>query len=200
MLSIFLLCKGIYDIFKSNFEINNFIGSLILILIAGIMTYFFPLYSSITVDLSKHLVIIKKYKFLFLKNKTIKIDTDKIIRAYTEKNKDEGYGVNENSYDGFDLIFILNDGHRIVALEGEIDKNNERKKLDNFLIQFFSGSLVNDSDNSVYIQLQHFNSKYHQIKEQEKSGKNLEQNLIINEQKSQNKNNFDIFLGIKDEN
>ena len=158
LLSIFLFCKGIYDITNSHFEINDFIGSIILFFFAGIITYYFPLLSSITVDIPKKLVIIKKYRFIFLNNKTIKIDINKIIMAYTEKNKEGGYGGNQNSYDGFDVIFILNNGERIVGLEGEIDKNNERKKLEYFLRQFFPGSL--DSDNSsVYIQLQNLNSK-----------------------------------------
>ena len=191
LLSIFLFCKGIYDIKNSHFEINDFVGSIILILLAGIMTYYFPLFSSITIDMNKKLVIIKKYRFIFLNNKTTKIETDKIIRAYTEKNKEEGYGRNQNSYDGFDLIFILNDGHRIVGLEGEIDKNNERKKLDYFLRQFFPGSLDNDSS-SIYIQLQNFNSQNKEIK----SPVGLEQNQIKNEQ---NKNQYNIFLGIQND-
>ena len=147
----------------------------------------------------KKLVIIRKYRFLFLKNKTIKIDTDKIVRAYTEKNKDEGYGTNDkNSYDGFDLIFILNNGNRIVGLEGEIDKNNDRRKLDFFLRQFFAGDLDSDNTNSVFIQLQSFNSQYQPINSNNLSG-NIEQNLISNEQ-SQNKKNYNIFVGINDEN
>ena len=191
LLSIFLFCKGIYDITNSHFEINDFVGSIILILLAGIMTYYFPLFSSITIDMNKKLVIIKKYRFIFLNNKTTKIETDKIIRAYTEKNKEEGYGRNQNSYDGFDLIFILNDGRRIVGLEGEIDKNNERKKLDFFLRQFFPGSLDNDNS-SISIQLQSFNSQNKEIK----NSYEIEQKLISDEQ---NKNKYNIFLGIQND-
>ena len=191
LLSIFLFCKGIYDITNSHFEINDFVGSIILILLAGIMTYYFPLFSSITIDMNKKLVIIKKYRFIFLNNKTTKIETDKIIRAYTEKNKEEGYGRNQNSYDGFDLIFILNDGRRIVGLEGEIDKNNERKKLDFFLRQFFPGSLDNDNS-SISIQLQNFNSQNKEIK----NSYEIEQKLISDEQ---NKNKYNIFLGIQND-
>ena len=200
LLALFLFCKGIYDIFNSYFEINNFIGSIIIFIIAGIITYYFPFFSSITVDIPKKLVIIKKYRFLFLKNKTLKIDADKIIQAYTEKNKDEGYGTNENnSYDGLDLIFILNDGNRIVGLEGEIDKNNDRRKLDIFLRQFFPGDSNSDNKNSVYIQMQSFTSQYQPINNNNFSS-NIEQNLITNEQSSQNKKNYNIFLGINDEN
>ena len=191
LLSIFLFCKGIYDITNSHFEINDFVGSIILILLAGIMTYYFPLFSSVTIDMNKKLVIIKKYRFIFLNNKTTKIETDKIIRAYTEKNKEEGYGRNQNSYDGFDLIFILNDGRRIVGLEGEIDKNNERKKLDFFLRQFFPGSLDNDNS-SISIQLQNFNSQNKEVK----NSYEIEQKLISNEQ---NKNKYNIFLGIQND-
>lgn len=197
LISIFLFSKGIYDIINTNFEINNFIGSIILFLIAGILTYYFPLYSSITVDIPKKLVTVKKYRFFFLKNKTTKIETDKIVQAYTIKNKEEGYGINQNSYDGFDLIFILNNGHRIVGLEGEIDKNNERKKLDIFLRDFFPGSPDSDSNGSVLIQMQSFNSQYQPI--EISTNKKSQQNLITNEENLQNKN-YNLFLGIKDEN
>ena len=171
LLSIFLFSKGIYDAIHSKFEINNFLGSIILFIIAGVITYFFPLYSSITVDMRKGYVTIKKYRFMFLCNKTIKIETDKIVRAYTEKNKDEGYGSNHDKhdgYDGFDLIFILNNGHRIVGLEGEIDKKNERRKLEFFLRLFFQGSLDtedNEDSDSVFIQLQNLKSQYQPINE-----------------------------------
>ena len=128
------------------------------------MTNYFPLYSSITVDMSKKLVTIKKYKFYFLKIITTKIETDKIIQAYTEKNKDEGYGIKDNSYDGFDLIFILNNGQRIVPLEGEIDKNNERKKLNFFLRQFFPFPSEIEENKDIYIQIKNLNSQYQKIK------------------------------------
>ena len=167
LLSIFLFIKGIYDMLNSNFEINNFLGSLIILIIGGIMTNYFPIYSSITVDMSKKIVTIKKYKFFFLKKKTTILDTDKIIQAYTENNKDEGYGEKDNGYDGFDLIFILNNGHRIVALEGEIDKNNERKKLNFFLRQFFAFPNETDDKNDTYIQMKNLNSQYQKINQQE---------------------------------
>ena len=192
LLSIFLFSKGIYDAANSNFEINNFIGSIIIFLIAGIFTYYFPLYSSITVDMRKKLVTIKKYKFLFLNNITTKIDTNKIVRAYTEKNKDEGYGNKDNSFDGFDLIFILNDGHRIVGLEGEIDKNNERRKLNFFLRQFFKGS-PDDDDSSVFIQMQNINYQYQPTDNTLYPNQYKKQNLFTNEQKN-------IFAGINEEN
>ena len=170
LLSIFLLSKGIYDAMNSHFNINNFLGAIILFIIAGIITYFFPLYSSVTVDMQKGFVTIKKYRFLFLCNKTTKIETDKIVRAYTENNKEEGYGSNHDKsdgYDGFDLIFILNNGHKIVALEGEIDKNNERRKLDFYLRLFFQGSLDTDDneDKGVLIQMQNFKTQYQPITE-----------------------------------
>ena len=131
------------------------------------MTNYFPIYSSITVDMPKKIVTIRKYKFFFLKKKTTILDTDKIIQAYTEKNKDEGYGEKDNGYDGFDLIFILNDGHRIVALEGEIDKNNERKKLNFFLRQFFAFPIEIDDRNDTYIQMANLNSQYQKINQKE---------------------------------
>ena len=167
LISIFLFIKGIYDMLNSNFEINNFLGSIIILIIGGIMSNYFPIYSSITVDMPKKIVTIRKYKFFFLKKKTTILDTDKIIQAYTEKNKDEGYGEKDNGYDGFDLIFILNDGHRIVALEGEIDKNNERKKLNFFLRQFFAFPTETDANNDTYIQMKNLNSQYQKINQKE---------------------------------
>ena len=71
LLSIFLFIKGIYDMLNSNFEINNFLGSIIILVIGGIMTNYFPIYSSITVDMPKKIVTIKKYKFFFLKKRQL---------------------------------------------------------------------------------------------------------------------------------
>ena len=157
--SIFLLIKGTSDAFQSKFDINYFICSFILFIISGILTYFFPLYSSITVDLSNKLVVVKKYRFLFLKNKITKIDTEKIVRAYAEKNKEESFGRSKEKYYGFDLIFLLNTGERMVPLEGEIDKNNESRKLNYFLSDFFLGSVDDNNKDNVLIQLESLDTK-----------------------------------------
>ena len=162
--SIFLLIKGINDAFKSKFDINYFICSFILFIISGILTYFFPLYSSITVDMSNKLVVVKKYRFLFLKNTTTEINTDTVVKAYTEKNKDEGFGRKREFYNGFDLIFILNNGQRLVLLEGEIDKNNESTKLNYFLRDFFPGEYQDDKNKEpILIQMQTITSQYKPI-------------------------------------
>ena len=71
--------------------------------------------------MTNKLVTVKKYRFLFLKNTTTEINTDTVVKAYTEKNKDESFGRKREFYHGFDLIFILNNGQRLVLLEGEID-------------------------------------------------------------------------------
>ncbi len=168
--SIFLLTKGIYDIINSKFDINDFIGSFILFIISGILTYFFPLYSSITVDMSKKLVTVKKYRFLFMKNTKTEINTDTVIKAYTEKNKEESFGRKKEYFDGFDLIFILNNGQRLILLQGEIDKNNESKKLNLFLREFFPGEYQDDKDKEpILIQMQTFNSQYKPININSKS-------------------------------
>ena len=157
--SLFLLGKGINDIINNDFDINHFIVSIILLLISGILTYFYPLYSSITIDMNNKLVTIKKYRFLFLKNKITKIDTEKIVRAYAEKNKEESFGRSKEKYYGFDLIFLLNTGERLVPLEGEIDKNNESRKLNYFLSDFFLGSVDDNNKDNVLIQLESLDTK-----------------------------------------
>ena len=49
-------------------SIHNFLLFVVLLLISCIITYFFPFYISITVDLLNKIVIVKKYKcFLLLK-------------------------------------------------------------------------------------------------------------------------------------
>ena len=162
--SIFLLIKGISDAFQSKFDINYFICSFILFIISGILTYFFPLYSSITVDMSNKLIVVKKYRFLFLKNTTTEINTDTVVKAYTEKNKDEIFGRKREFYNGFDLIFILNNGQRLVLLEGEIDKNNESTKLNYFLRDFFPGEYQdNKNKEPILIQMQTITSQYKPI-------------------------------------
>ena len=168
--SIFLLIKGTSDAFQSKFDINYFICSFILFIISGILTYFFPLYSTITVDMTNKLVIVKKYRFLFLKNTTTEINTDTVVKAYTEKNKDESFGRKREFYRGFDLIFILNNGQRLVLLEGEIDKNNESAKLNYFLRDFFPGNYQDDKNKEpILIQMQTLTSQYKPINIDNKS-------------------------------
>ena len=168
--SIFLLIKGTSDAFQSKFDINYFICSFILFIISGILTYFFPLYSTITVDMTNKLVTVKKYRFLFLKNTTTEINTDTVVKAFTEKNKDESFGRKREFYHGFDLIFILNNGQRLVLLEGEIDKNNESAKLNYFLRDFFPGDYQDDKNKEpILIQMQTLTSQYKPINIDNKS-------------------------------
>ena len=163
------------------------------------MTYYFPLYSSITVDMANNLVIIRKYRFLFLNNVKTKLEFNKIKKAYTEKNKDEGYGTDHrNSFDGFDLIFILKEGQRIVGLEGEIDKNNERIKLNFFLRQFFPGDTDNDEKATITIQLQNLQSNYQQINSEENNNdQDYDKNLLLGNNGVKNENSYKIFEGIE---
>ena len=116
-------------------SIHNFLLFIVLILISCIITYCFPFYISITVDILNKNVIVKKYKLFFIIKKTVTIDTDDIIKAYTEKN----YSIEEKNEDGFNLVFELKNKDKIKALEGEADRNFEMIKLGFFLQKFFPG-------------------------------------------------------------
>ena len=121
-------------------NIHNFIIFPVLIIISCIITYFFPFYSSITVDMLNRIVIVKKYKLFFIIKKVTRIDTDEIVRAYTEIN----YANDENkkdksTQDGFNLVFEMKNGEKIYALEGESDKNFEMIKIGFFVKKYFPG-------------------------------------------------------------
>ena len=104
------------------------------------------------------------------KNTTTEINTDTVVKAYTEKNKDESFGRKREFYNGFDLIFILNNGQRLVLLEGEIDKNNESAKLNYFLRDFFPGDYQDDKNKEpILIQMQTLTSQYKPINIDNKS-------------------------------
>ena len=121
-------------------NIHNFIIFPVLIIISCIITYFFPFYSSITVDMLNRIVIVKKYKLFFIIKKVTRINTDEIVRAYTEIN----YANDENkkdksTQDGFNLVFEMKNGEKIYALEGESDRNFEMIKIGFFVKKYFPG-------------------------------------------------------------
>ena len=82
-------------------------------------------------------VITKKYKLFFIIKKETKLVTTDIVRAYTEIN----YIGEENGSDtdGFNLVFELNNGEKILALEGENYRNYEMIKVAGFMKKFFPG-------------------------------------------------------------
>ena len=133
---IAFLVFGIKELITdSTTSIHNFLLFIVLLLISCIITYFFPFYISITVDLLNKDVIVKKYKLFFIIKKVVRINTDEIIKAYTEKHFPNG----ENTEDGFNLVFELKNREKLIALEGEVDRNFEMIKLGYFLGKFFPG-------------------------------------------------------------
>ena len=116
-------------------SIHNFLLFVVLLLISCIITYFFPFYISITVDLLNKIVMVKKYKLFFISKKVVTINTEDINKAYTEKHFSNG----ENTEDGFNLVFELKNREKLLALEGEADRNFEMIKLGYFLNKFFPG-------------------------------------------------------------
>ena len=116
-------------------SIHNFLLFVVLLLISCIITYFFPFYISITVDLLNKIVMVKKYKLFFIIKKVVTINTEDINKAYTEKHFSNG----ENTEDGFNLVFELKNKEKFLALEGETDRNLEMIKLGYFLNKFFPG-------------------------------------------------------------
>ena len=144
------LVIGIVEVAQGKkLNIHNFIVFPILVIISCVITYFFPFYASITVDMSNKIVIVKKYKLFFIIKKVTQIDTDEIVRAYTEINytsDDDRDG--KKSEDGFNLVFEMKNGDKIIPLQGESDKNFEMMKIGFFMKKYFSGfdSSQNKSD------------------------------------------------------
>ena len=139
---------GIKDIVEGDdIEIHNFIIFVVLIIISCLITYFFPFYTSITIDILNRIVVVKKYKLFFIIKKETRIDTDEIVRAYTEINY-----INEDNKtdeDGFNLVFELKHGEKIIALEGEPNRDFEMIKIGYFMKKFFPGlSETNNSNNN----------------------------------------------------
>ena len=153
VISIAFLVVGFSELIKDgSTSIHNFLLPVALIAIASIITYFFPFYSSITVDLSNKIVICKKYKLFFIIKKIVRIETQNIAKVYTEKNLTEGYGNDDkNSVDGFNLVFEMNNGEKIIGLEGEIDKNYEMTKVGYFMSKFFPGLTEEKGENQQIV-------------------------------------------------
>ena len=139
VLAITFLVIGILNLTKGEFSIHFFLVPLVLIIMACIITYFFPFYSSITVDMTEKVVTCRKYKLFFIIRKIVIIETPNIAKVYTEINHSEGFGSDSNSVDGFNLVFELNNGEKVIGLEGEVDKNFEKTKVGYFMSKFFPG-------------------------------------------------------------
>ena len=61
------LILGIKDLIDGeDFNIHNFILFAVLIIIACIITYFFPFYASITIDMLNRSIVVKKYPILII--------------------------------------------------------------------------------------------------------------------------------------
>ena len=115
---------GIKEIVKGEkINYHNFIIFIVLVLISCIVSYFFPFYSSITIDMANNAITVKKYKLFFIIKKVTNIDTTEIKKAYTEINYSGDEKKGSNNADGFNLVFELKNGDKIVALEGEEDRN-----------------------------------------------------------------------------
>ena len=145
---IFLII-GIIELVKGDdFNYHNIILFVVLIVISCLITYFFPFYSSITIDMENKSVVVKKYKLFFIIKKVTEIVTTDIVRAYTEINYSGEEGKNDKkSEDGFNLVFELKNGDKILALEGESDRNFDMIKINFFLKKFFEGLAAEESNN-----------------------------------------------------
>ena len=141
---------GITELAKDgSSSIHYFLLPIFLIGISCIITYFFPFYSSITVDLTNKIVVCRKYKLFFIIKNIVTIETQNIAKVYTEKNETEGFGNDEdNNIDAFNLVFELNDSSKIIGLEGEINKNFEMIKVGYFMSKFFPG-LVTEQKSEI---------------------------------------------------
>ena len=94
----------------------------------------------------KKSVVVKKYKLFFIKKKVTNLITTDIVRAYTEINYSSEDGKKDKSTeDGFNLVFELKNGEKILALEGESDKNFDMIKINFFLRKFFPGLAAEES-------------------------------------------------------
>ena len=142
---------GIKELVKGEkINYHNFIIFVVLVLISCIVSYFFPFYSSITIDMANNAITVKKYKLFFIIKKVKQFDTREIERAYTEINYSSDDDKNgEKSEDGFNLIFELKNGEKIKALEGESDKNFEMIKIGYFMQKFFPGLSEANKDESI---------------------------------------------------
>ena len=144
------LAIGVVEVAQGKkLNIHNFIVFPVLVIISCLITYFFPFYASITVDMPNKVVIVKKYKLFFIIKKATQIDTEEIVRAYTEINyTNDDDKDDKKSEDGFNLVFEMKNGDRIIPLQGETDKNFEMMKIGFFMKKYFSGfdSSQNKSD------------------------------------------------------
>ena len=108
-----------------------------LIILSIIFSCVISLRDKIIIDLEKGLIIIKTKKFFCCfgqKNTFSLIEIDQVI---IQVNPNLHYTENEVSYDCFDVIFRLLNGKEIKGANGVINKNNECKKVIDFMYLYF---------------------------------------------------------------
>ena len=126
--------KGLID--DGTTSLHNFLLPVVSILIACILSYCFPFCISITIDTITGFVYITKYQLFCIIKKKVEIDISKIESVYVEKNYEKS-GKDKYSLDGYNLIFKLKSGEKILGLEGNTNKNKEIRKLEFFLHKYF---------------------------------------------------------------
>ena len=124
-----------------------------ILILASIITSFFPLFTKIIVDIQDDSIIIKQFKILFCFNKGNYITLNEVKQIIIEKSSIVNYE-NGVPYGAYNLIFIMNKDKQIRGLSGEIDKNYESQKLFEFLRESIPKSIPISSD------LMEINEKY----------------------------------------
>ena len=101
--------------------------------IAIILASCIDVYSIINIESSSATVIIRRKKMCCCFNRKHIIKINSIKKIIVQNDGHTSYEINGVHYDGFEIIFILNDGREIVGCSGALNKDGELTKAYNIL-------------------------------------------------------------------
>ena len=150
----FVLATGYYVvicIFLS--KIFVIIIDIICVLFVSFLYGSSPFLATVTIDPSAGILKIREYSTLICFGKQVQFnlrDIRKIYIDYNEKVHTENYV----TYSTFDLIVKLKYGEKKIAISGQIDKNDIKRKLLDFLYKFLPSIVdINSDQNSQILRL-----------------------------------------------
>ena len=104
----------------------------VFILLGTTITGCFPLYNTIEIDKEKGIITFKKFSICICCWKKTICSIKDIKEIYSEKGTSK-YTYKRKKYNSFNIVVELINGSNIIAIKGEIDYENRKEGVLNFL-------------------------------------------------------------------
>lgn len=118
----------------------------------GISFFACPHCGRISINYSNGIIKVRELKSFICLNKTYEIKINEITSVTTEDNKKSSWKIFCWKIKAFNLVFTLNNGEKVITIEGELDVAGTRRNMEEFLAKY--GKLDNNieikNENRLY--------------------------------------------------